>query len=102
VAFSVAGAPLAQASGADVERARQETTAQQRATATDKKAESAAGIGETDGEEHQTNDRDADGRRIWELEEAARKKVQAAEAGDAVRLSRDATGQSGNQLDLSV
>ena len=26
----------------------------------------AAGIGETDGEDHETSERDADGRRLWE------------------------------------
>jgi hypothetical protein len=66
-AASVAGSPLAQAKGPDVERTQQETAAQSHHAEGQKKAEAAAGIGETDGEEHQAADRDADGRRPWEI-----------------------------------
>ena len=56
------GAPYAQRGGPDADRGVHETGDQQRRTEADKKAESAAGIGETDGEDQFTSDRDADGR----------------------------------------
>ncbi len=62
---SAAGAPLAQTNGSDVERARQDVLDQQRRLTAEGRADRAAGIAETDGEELGTNDRDADGRRPW-------------------------------------
>jgi hypothetical protein len=94
---SAAGTPLAQAKGSDVDRAGQEATAQARAAAADKAAENAAGIGET-AEDQQASERDADGRRLWETDE--RKKQEEA-AQQPPRQSKDASGQSGNGLDLS-
>lgn len=100
-AGSAAATPLAQSKGSDVDRAEQETAAQQREFQHDLKAEEAAGIGQTDGEEHETEDRDADGRRLWEL--PAKKAVGKTEAenADDANGSRDATGECGNQLDLT-
>jgi|GEM_PF-760341 len=65
-------------------------------------AELAAGIGQTDGEEHQTNERDADGRMAWDL---SRKAETAKPADDPVAdeepaRSRDLSGESGGTLDL--
>src|SRR3954447_4808727 len=74
---SAAATPLSQTKGSDVDRAQQDAGAQQRQISTAEKAASAAGIAETDGKEHQSNERDADGRRPWEIE--AKKK--AAETG---------------------
>ena len=62
----MAGSPLAQAKGADVERAHREVGAQRRQVYHERKAEAAAGVGEPDGEDHETADRNADGRRPWE------------------------------------
>jgi hypothetical protein len=77
--------------------------AQQRQVDSGQRAQDAAGIGETDGEDHESEDRDADGRRLWEDSHAA-EKGQGGEAdsepGHAPR-SKDATGNSGNLLDLS-
>ena len=66
LAASAAGSPLAQSHGSEVDRSRQDAAAQQRKVLSDQKAEDAAGIGQTDGEDHETADRDAVGRRIWE------------------------------------
>jgi hypothetical protein len=103
VAGSAAGSPLAQTKGSEPERAEQDATAQQRRIESDQKAEAAAGIGETDGEDHETAERDADGRRLWEPPPEGKGGEQAQEptAADASRQSKDATGQSGNLLDLS-
>ena len=59
IAGSVAGSPLAQSKGSDVERAQQDAANQTRRTKADQKAENAAGIGEADGEDHEAADRDA-------------------------------------------
>ena len=106
IAGSAAGSPLAQTKGTDPERALQDAGAQQRRIETDQKAEAAAGIGETDGEDHEAAERDADGRRLWEGppevedDENAEDTAQQGIAAEQ-RLSKDATGQSGNLLDLS-
>lgn len=99
LANSAAGTPLAQTKGSDVERTKQDASNQQRRIQNDAKAESAAGIGETDGEDHETAERDADGRRIWERMAKGKNPDDAADARD--RAAKDASGQSGNLLDLS-
>ncbi len=99
LAGSAAGSPLAQAKGSEVERAQQDSAGQQRRVQNDLKAEAAAAIGETDGEDHQAADRDADGRRLWEKSHQVRGDQQRDDQEE--RVSRDASGQSGNLLDLS-
>ena len=106
IAGSVAGSPFAQKHGSEVERAGQENNAQQRRIATDQKADSAAGVGEADGEDHETAERDADGRRLWEgppeVEDADEQDAEQDASEEPQRgKSKDATGQSGNLLDLS-
>ena len=100
---SVAGSPLAQTAGSEVERAKQETAAQQRRVDANQKAENAAGIGEADGEDHETAERDADGRRLWEgpPQPPTGEEPEPGRPGPQERRSRDATGQSGNLLDLT-
>ena len=95
---SVSAAP-SQASGAEAAKHRTEAADQARHAQSAQKTEDAAGIGKTDGEEHSANERDADGRRIWEIgPQQQRKAAEAAEPEPHV--SRDATGQAGTQLDL--
>jgi hypothetical protein len=100
VVASAAGTSLAQSKGTDVERANNEVSAQQRQTYNAMKAESAAGIGETDGQDHETAERDADGRRMWE-NILKKQNPEGEETENVPPVSRDATGQSGNLLDLS-
>lgn len=100
VNVSAAGAPLAQTKGSDVERAGQDAAAQHRNVVYEQKAEAAAGVGETDGEDHQTDERDADGRRLWEFARDKQKNP-AEDAANRTPQSRDATGASGNLLDLT-
>jgi hypothetical protein len=85
----------------DTDRVQHDTARQQAETTNDLHAEKAAGIDETDGQEHSPNDRDADGRRPWEI--AAREKKQAQDelAPPPIRQSRDITGTTGTQLDLT-
>ena len=99
---SAAGTPLSQTAGAETERAQKESLAQSRQSDANQKAERAAGIGQTE-QDQETSERDADGRRLWEvLEEKAKKDALDAEVREpSVRQSKDATGQSGSKLDLT-
>jgi hypothetical protein len=100
IAGSIAGTSLAQTRGADVDRAQQESAARELRAQSEQKAELAAGIGQADGDDHQTAERDADGRRLWEIP----RRRGAADAGnDEPRRPEapDPTGQSGSILDLS-
>ncbi len=102
IAGSVAGSPLAQSKGSDVERAQQDAANQTRRNQANQKAENAAGIGEADGEDHETADRDADGRRLWEAPpDAASDDATAQEGRSEKAPPKDASGQRGNLLDLS-
>ena len=97
---SLAAVP-AQAKAGQVDRATNEATRQARETQANERAEEAAGIGHTE-EEQQAGERDADGRRLWER--TARNHNSSAEAtqsSDTPPKSKDASGESGNQLDLS-
>lgn len=98
ITASAAGAPLAQTSGTDVDRTSQEVATAVRKSAYQLKAEAAAGIGETDGENHQSEDRDADGRRPWQN---MAQDSDTGEEKESPGQSKDATGQAGNLLDLS-
>ncbi len=98
---SAAGTSLAQSKGSDATRAQQDTAAQERRVQTDQKAESAAGIGQTDGEDHATGERDADGRRLWEQMPGGRQNEPGDENGTGPHGCKDPTGQSGSLLDLS-
>ncbi|MEO8497326.1 MAG: hypothetical protein ABI614_19825, partial [Planctomycetota bacterium] len=73
-----------------------------RQTKSDQQAEAAAGVGETTQDE-KASDRDADGRRLWE---AMNKQAGEPDDADEVKskqapLSKDPTGASGGQLDLT-
>jgi hypothetical protein len=100
LAGSVAGSPLAQTKGSEIERAQHETANQQRRVANDLRADSAAGIGQTDGDSHETNDRDADGRRLWEISLANPEKDPTDETAENPQ-SKDASRRSGTLLDLT-
>ena|SRR5436190_16055443 len=95
------GAILAQPA-ADTDRAGHDSGAQQSQLHSDLKAEQVAGIGQTDGEDHETEDRDADGRRPWELPPKKKPAEDAVAApADLPLHSKDASGERGNSLDLT-
>ena len=98
---SVAGSPLSQAKGNEVDRAQQDAANQTRETKNDQRAEQAAGIGETEQDEG-ASDRDADGRRLWE-DPSGDKQTSTDEDQEQQHppQSKDPTGQSGQHLDLS-
>jgi hypothetical protein len=96
VTASLAGAPLAEKNSGAAEKTTQEVATRQRKVESVERAEKAEGIGETDGSEHQSEERDADGRRPWErMGKPAQKDQEKKEH------VKDPSGQSGNLLDLS-
>ncbi len=98
---SLAGTPLAQAKGSDIDKAKTDTNNQVRATEAASRADAAAGVGVTQ-EDSQTSDRDADGRRLWEFGPQEEQPADAAtDATAPPALSKDPSGNSGTQLDLS-
>ena len=97
ITASTAGAPLAQTKGTAVERAAEEVGAERRQVYYEQEAAAAAGVGEPDGENHETTERDADGHRLWEEPPEGQPRPTAP----ATRQSKDASQQSGNLLDLT-
>lgn len=98
VVAGLAGTPLAQTKGSDVDRNQQAAGSQQTRSFSAQKAESAAGIGETDGQDHEAAERDADGRLPWRSPKHPSPDT-PADARSAP--SKDASGESGSLLDLS-
>ena len=93
---SAAGLPLAQTTGGESDRIQQDLAAHKRQLYYAQRADVAAGVGETDGENHETADRDADGRLLWESAAEARGKEHVAPP-----RGKDAKGESGSLLDLT-
>ncbi len=102
VAYSVAGSVLAQTTGSDVIRARQDALVQQRSLEATQQTEDALGIGQTDGEDNQTNERDADGRTPWFLgrKGPALPTEEATEDASMEASDADASDEPGGHLDL--
>ncbi len=98
-----AATPLPQAKGSDADRSVQETAAPKSEQQSDAKAESAAGIGEPDGNNRKIEEREGDGRMPWQAQAGGNPADQKAEESSGAPLpsSRDATGQCGNVLDLT-
>ena len=92
-----AGSPLAQTRGAELERVQAQLGARRRQMYHDEKAKAAAGVGQPDGEDHETDQRDADGRRPPEDQPQPEQR----HATPATRPSKDPSEQSGNLLDLT-
>ncbi len=102
VASSAAGAPLSQTKGSETERAQKDAIAAKRQADGDKKAEKASGVGATEGDEG-VSERDADGRRMWEMSQSKEESAGDSNAagGEPVKQAKDLTGSSGKSLDLT-
>jgi hypothetical protein len=100
IVSSLAGSQSSQGS-ADTARVRQEVINRDRQVQADHLAADASGVAEPDGQSHQANDRDADGRRPWELPAAVQPEAAAMAEEHGPRLAKDLSGQSGSQLDVS-
>lgn len=98
VIAGLAGTPLAQTKGSDVDRNQQAAGSQQTRAFSAQKAESAAGIGETDGQDHEAAERDADGRLPWR---SPKQPPSDTPGKPSCSPSKDASGESGSLLDLS-
>jgi hypothetical protein len=100
---SAAGISLAQVSGSDIDRAKTITSAQQRTSESETRAEKAAGIGETDGEDHMIEDRDADGRQAWDPGSgiAAPPPSTHESPESEMRQGRDPSGNAGSGIDIT-
>lgn len=99
---SVAGSPLAQGQGSEVNKAQQDTADQKRQVDLADKAGKAEGIGQTEQEE-QASDRDADGRRPWEIggQAAEQEPDDAGLPASEKHGARDPSGERGQHLDLN-
>jgi hypothetical protein len=98
---SLAGTPLAQAKGSDVDRNKEGAGNHQRQVDSVERASAAAGIGLTQ-EDSQTSDRDADGRRLWEVDPHSASSGEATtDASAEAPRSKDPEGIAGQSLDLS-
>jgi hypothetical protein len=99
---SLAGTPMAQ-KGPEADKVQKETVDRSRQTGAEARAESAAGIGQTE-EESQASERDADGRRLWErqLDEAPAAESTAPPPSEptAPPAAKDPTGNCGTLLDI--
>lgn len=98
---SVAGLPLQQSKGTDLDSSQQSAAIQARRISAARQAEAAAGVGETE-QDHEVDDRDADGRRLWERSSHPSAEAEPSPTDDeATAHSRDASGDRGSNLDLS-
>jgi hypothetical protein len=102
-----AGAPLSQAKSAEAEKNR-EAAAQQAQVRADERAEASSGIGRADGENHESHDRDADGRLGYFQQPTANPEEQNSVEGPgddnvlhAPPQAVDPNGVSGSRLDLT-
>lgn len=96
---SAAGAPFAQTRGADAERSAVDGAGRDRQTDDAQRAQRTSGVGQTE-EEQGASDRDADGRRLLEAPAEAGEQESASTDATETPLSKDPTGEAGNQLDL--
>lgn len=102
LAGSIVGG-LPQIRSAEAGRVEKQSADQARQTKSDQKAEAAEGVGETTQDE-KASDRDADGRRLWEAMPEQSAKVDEPSEGALTQKasqSKDPTGTSGGQLDLT-
>lgn len=99
IAGGLAGAPLAQTKGAEQERAKLDATRHEAQQRDSTRAADAAGIAAADGEDKRAEDRDADGRRLWEFTDSKRSPTEST--SDEPPQSVDPTGERGGELDLT-
>lgn len=102
IAQSFATSSLALAKGADADRAASEVVEQTTAIEANEKSDNTAGLGEAE-EQSGAGERDADGRRMWELpgKRSEQEEAAAAVAASATASVKDASGQRGTKLDIS-
>lgn len=95
---SLVGTTLAQKS-AEVDKTQRDAADAARQTDSAARAESAEGIGQTQ-EDSRAEERDADGRRLWERNQSENKETEAASTSAQVP-AKDPEGISGGMIDLT-
>jgi len=96
---SLAGTALTQ-KAAEVDKTQRDAADAARQTDAAARAESAQGIGQTE-EASEANERDADGRRLWERQQKKPDEEEQAASTPAEPLAKDPEGVSGGILDLT-
>jgi hypothetical protein len=99
IATSAAGSSLSQSTGASAERASRDAAASDRVREQQQAADAAAGIGQTDADQ-ESGDRDADGRRQWELAPIGSDDSAAGDCSLSHDRPVDPKGEAGTTLDL--
>ncbi|EAQ81270.1 hypothetical protein [Blastopirellula marina] len=105
IVSSLAASPLAQNASSEVDQNRQATSNQARKADSDQKAIKASGVGDPD-ESQEVSDRDADGRRLWEIQDEAEELLADTEHPEDEEPPKnhkglDPSGQTGRVLDIS-
>jgi hypothetical protein len=99
-AAGFAGAIAARPAAAENERTLESARGVEKEQAANEESERASGMGEAD-EEQATQDRDGDGRQVWEIGGHGKKEKPQGEPNDPEQhLAKDPTGDCGNLLDL--
>ena len=97
IPVGAAGSPLAQTAGPEADRVEHLLSLQRRRVYHGRKAEAAEGVSEADGEDHESAERDADGRPSCEAPPPREREAPS----HATRQTKDHRGESGNLLDLT-
>ena len=98
---SLAGGQLQQTKGADAEAVQHAAGDQARRAQSARSAEAASGVGETE-QDHEAEQRDADGRRLWERQSTSTPTEPPVADPAPPSPAKDPSGQRGSQLDLLV
>ena len=96
ITAGAAGSPLAQTAGPEADRVAQQLNIMRRRVYHGRKAEAAAGVAEPDGEDHESADRDANGRQPVDVPPG-----REANASVSSPKSKDHRRECGNLLDLT-
>jgi hypothetical protein len=96
---SIAATSLSQATVADADRIRHEAANRSRESAALRATDLAGGIGPTE-QEQEAQDRDADGRQLWEQRQGNRPEDPASAEAPQVIAAKDPSGDRGSLLDL--
>jgi hypothetical protein len=100
IVSGAAATPVAQTRGKELDRQAEQAAQQAHRRASEKAAELASGIGETDGQNHHATERDADGRRPWEIPVRPRNPAGESASGQEEVRAKDPSGRVGQLLDL--
>ena len=96
---SIAATSLSQATVADADRIRHESTNRSRESAAQRVTDLAGGIAPTE-QEQEAQDRDADGRQLWEQRQAIPPDDAPSAEALPVIAAKDHSGDRGSLLDL--